>query len=410
MTILSMMLSLQTTQYRLAQHYLSKLQKAERATQRGRQNRVHWLNVVQQDWAQIKQWQAWSASWVDTEIEKARLCSAFPLATSSVLRIRQPPNEFLIWVQQALEAARKLNDSGAERTLLYYMCVAHLNMESMDAVDQYAHQLLDLAQALNDSVGLGRAWYMLGATNVFRGAYDKAESLLEKSLKVLSVHHASEELAAVWKNLGSVAFYRGDYRQAYNYHLKYLDVAITSESEGITGIAHLSLSGILICLHDYQAAEFHAQQAVAISRRIGFTRYVPVALLSLAHAEKWLGNFASACLHYEEALAQRSIMTPSTVVNAVYGLGQARFRLGDLDGAFDHFDEALNIAREKKIQFRLCEVLPDMVVLHLTRNESGAAQERLHECVTVTMQLRTPAFYGKSARCGCECMVSVGQG
>ena len=45
-----MILSLQITQYRLAQHYLRKLQKAEIATRRGRQNRIHWLNVMQQDY------------------------------------------------------------------------------------------------------------------------------------------------------------------------------------------------------------------------------------------------------------------------------------------------------------------------------------------------------------------------
>jgi tetratricopeptide (TPR) repeat protein len=156
------------------------------------------------------------------------------------------------------------------------------------------------------------------------------------------------------------------------------------------------LSGILIHLRDYQAAKAHAQQAVAICRRIRFARGLPAALLSLAHAEKWQGNLETACSYYEDALVGRSHMPPSTVINGLYGLGQARFRQGELVKAFAHFEEALKLARASRLLFRICEVAQDMVLVHIARNEFDGACARLRESLDSARQLGTPHFMAKA--------------
>jgi tetratricopeptide (TPR) repeat protein len=386
----------QNAQYHLAQHYLKKLQQASATIGRGRGNRDHWLNLVRQDWEQIKQWQAWSAAWKESDLERAQLCATFALEISDAIRVRQSISEQFVWVQQALDAAHKLGAGEAERELLFQMCRIQLSMEALDTADQYAHQLIECSQIVKDRLGLARAWYILGATNVIRGAYDSAETYLKKSLEQLEHYYAHYELAVVWKNLGSVAFFRGEYVQAYKYHVQYLEMAIAANQEGMMSVAHLTLSSNLLFLRDYQAAEAHAQQAVVLSRHVGFTRFIPVALLGLAHAEKWLGKFEGACIHYEEALTERSVLAPSSVINGIYGLGQARFRQGNLVKAAIHFDEALRLAREGRILFRVCEVLPDMVILDLTQDKLDDARANLYELVKVAQQLNTPPFKVKA--------------
>lgn len=383
---------LQGAQYRLAQHYLGKLQRAESGTRWGQQNRLYWLNRIQQDWAQIKQWQAWSASWTESEPDRAQLCLAFPLATSSVLRIRQLPSETLVWLQQALKAARRLGEDEAERTLLHLTSVMYANLESFETAEQYANKLLELAQAAHDRRSVGCAWLTIGRVQEFRGELDSAERLFFKSIELLEPYPLEEYLASAWQGLARIALRRGDYELSYDYHVKLLEHSQALGYEGKVAIAHLSLSGILIYVRNYPEAEFHAQRGVDLARQIDFRRLIPAALVSLAHAQKWLGKLEAACLTYEEALRERPILAPSTVINALYGLGQALYRLGDLERALPRFLEASEIAREKQILFRLCEVLPDLVVLQLAREHLDEARAALAELIPHTIQLGTHPY------------------
>jgi tetratricopeptide (TPR) repeat protein len=388
---------LQAAQCRLAQHYLDKLRQAERATRRGRENRARWLNLMRQDWEQIKQWQAWSALWTDTEAERAHLCATFTIGTSDVLQVQLTPTEQLSWVQQSLDAARKLHDRDAERTLLYQLLMLKLTVEVLDQVDQDAHRLMEYAQAAQDDLSLGRAWYVMGTADFMRGGYDTAEDLLTRSLELLQACGAVEEVPIVWRGLGRVAQYRGDSRQAHTCFVQYLNAAAAVKNEQAVLNAHVALSGILLALRDYQAAAHHAQQAVVMARAFGMSRVLPPAMLSLAHAEKWLGEYDSACSHYQEAIAAaRSHGSPSSVSNGLYGLGQARFFQGHPTAALPHLEEAMAIAQEARLPLRICEISHDLVLARIACNELDSARIQLREALSSARQLGTPHFWAKS--------------
>ncbi len=387
---------IQDAQYRLARHYLDKLRQTEMIARLDGRNRAALINQIMLDWAQIKRWQAWSASWSAAEREKAALCIAFPLATSSFLRVRVLPSESLVWIQQGLDAASQFGDKEAELTLLYFVCLLHTNMESYGELAPYLERLLERAYTAEDDLSLGRAWLISARKHEFEGAYETAEPLFLKSLELLEPLHANEELASIWQGLGRIALQRGDYPRSLELHLKVLNYVTQLGHEGMIAIAHLSLSGLyVIALHDYPSAEVHAQQAVAISRRIGFVQFTPSALIALAHAEKWLNKLDESCSHYAEALKQRALLVPSTVINALYGWAQANYRQNDLEQAVVHLDEALQIATEKQILFRRCEVLLGVVVVQVARQEIGSARQRLRELLDCVRQIGTPPYTAK---------------
>jgi tetratricopeptide (TPR) repeat protein len=56
-------------------------------------------------------------------------------------------------------------------------------------------------------------------------------------------------------------------------------------------------------------------------------------------------------------------------------LGQIYLLQGQLDKAQTQFEEALKIASETRLLFRICEVLPDLVNLHLQNGEMDLAQQ-----------------------------------
>ena len=389
--------SVQTTRHRLAKHYLTKLQQANATIRRGRGNRDHWLNQMQQDWAQIKQWQAWSAAGKEQDIERARLCATFPISTADVLRVRTTASEQLVWASEALEAAQKLGDTATELLMLYQVAMLNLTIELMDEADRHAQSFLERAQAVDDPLSLGRAWYVLASAAFTRGIFDKAEEYFTKCLPLLEACNAIDEMLVVWRGLGRLAQFRGNYEQARNNYLRFLNAAMTVGNEQSILDANVALSGIHLSLRDYVAAEDYAHRAVAIARSFGMSRWFPPALLSLAHAEKWQGKLESACAHYEEAIAPaRLLCVPSTVINGLYGLGQARCRLGEYAEALTQFEEALALARNSQLPLRFSEVVHDMVYAHIALQEWDAARVRLREALESAQKLGTPHFMTKT--------------
>jgi tetratricopeptide (TPR) repeat protein len=389
--------SVQTTRHRLANHYLTKLQQANATIRRGQGNRDHWLNLMQQDWAQIKQWQAWSAAGKEQDVERARLCATFPVATADVLRVRQSPSEQLVWAREALQAAQKLGDTATEFLMLYQVAMLHLTVEALDEADHHAQIFLERALASDDLLSQGRAWYVLASAAFTRGVFDKAEEYFNKCLPLLEACNAVDEMPVIWRGLGRLAQFRGNYEQARTNYLKFLNAALTAGNEQSVLDANVALSGIYLALRDYEAAEAHAQRAVAIARNFGISRWFPPALISLAHAEKWQGKLESACAHYEEALAPaRLVCAPSTVINGLYGLGQAQFRLGDYAATLANFAEALELAQTTRLPLRFSEVIHDMVYAHIALQDWDAARARLREALESAQKLGTPHFLTKT--------------
>ncbi len=83
--------------YRLAKYYLGRLRAADLAYRRGHTNAGESLSLLNQDWAQIAQWQSWAAS-QKLKPEIAQLCAAFPQAGAEVLITRQTPQERIHWL------------------------------------------------------------------------------------------------------------------------------------------------------------------------------------------------------------------------------------------------------------------------------------------------------------------------
>jgi tetratricopeptide (TPR) repeat protein len=389
---------LQSPQYRLAHHYLDKMKQAESGVRRGRENREHWFNTIQQDWAQIKQWQAWAAGWMDREVERARLCARFPTEALAVMTVRLPVSEQFVWVRQALDAAQHVQDSELERSLLYQLSFLSISLELPDQAEQYANELVERAEAAHDDLNLGRACFLLGAVAFVRGKYDLAEAEFSKSLPRLQACDAAQEIGKVWLGLGRVANVRGNYQKARSHYLQYLDASTTMGNEQAALEAHMALAGVHLALRDSETAEQHAQRAVALARPLGRSRFLPPALFSVAHAQKWLGKYESACTHYAEGIevARALSSAPSTIANGLHGLGQARYLLGDYAAALVHFEDGLAVARETRFLLRVVEIAHDMVFVHVVGGDFDAARARLREALAAARQLATPHFMAKA--------------
>lgn len=385
-----------TVQYRLAQHYVTRLQQANTAFRRGHGNRTYWYNQIEQDWGQIRQWQAWSASAAD-ELDKAQLCVEFSIAGIDILRVRQTPSERVTWLQQALDAAILVGNAEAQRTILHHLAQAHFYSARAEQATRLANELLILSQRAKDILGMGRAYYTLASVAQQLGKFDDSEDLLNKALMLFEKCQATAEIGRTYQGIGRVAHFRGDYPLAYDYFAKYLAIVEGTGREGELSVALLTLSNSLVSLQDFVTAEQQAERSVQICRNVGFIRMLPAALLSLAMCEVELDKLDSAISHYQEGIqVADSINMKNLVVSGMIDLGLIYTHLGNFEAATKCYDEALELAHQRKTPYYVCLARGYMAYLDLLQNRYEPARQAILEAIELALQLEIEPYLAKT--------------
>lgn len=386
---------IQQTQVRLAQHYLKTLQQSSAAG--GAQaygRRVQWHQRLQQDWPQIKQWQAWSAA-DDATDEQARLCVDFLLANVEGLYTQQTPSEHLHWIEKALQAARRLGDSAAECALLYRAGYQCLKLERLGAAEQYADLLLALANRAGDRDSSGRAWYLRADSYNRRLRFEEAQTCYARSRELLG-EQPSDVLFEIWAGLIRIEYYHGRYSSALELAAHQLEVASALGSDRLIGAAHLSLSGLYHHTQQYEQCKWHAEQCLVKARQSGALRLIAHGLVALAHAEKFLGHSERAIDCYQEALASPpSVLPPSSRINATGGQAHTYLLQGDLAQAQVWYEQALALAlshSDKPLYFHLCDFANQLACLMLQQGQLDRARIYLLTAADSALQMGTPPY------------------
>lgn len=376
--------------FRLANHYIGKLKQANTARKRGSELGKHWNQVIDKDWAQIKQWQQWSTSWTEQEPEKANVCVAFATASGDILGVRLTPEENVAWLEPALKAAQKFEDGTAEREILVALGFALFSASQPDEATKYLHHLIQISEKAQDDHSIGRARLTLGSLALQRGDFDSAEANFHTSLEIFEKRRDVTQVGRTLHRLGQAAEYRGDYQRAFEYRSRYLSIVEGTGREGERAVALISLCDSLLLREDFETALNYARRAVEICKRIGYVRMLAPALLTLGSCEMAVEDFASCIAHYKEAVEHSRLFNMlGTFVNGLHRLGGAYVRMGEYRHALDYLNEALAIAREKRWPIYIFVVRQDMTHAHIALGNLDAAQVALHEAIQTAIELDT---------------------
>jgi tetratricopeptide (TPR) repeat protein len=380
--------SLQATRYRLAQHYLTRLRTAAAVVRRGQASVAYGLNLFDQDWAQIKQWQAWSAQRSAEGEEWTRLCKDFPLAGREVLTLRNHAADHVVWLETAFEAAQQLHDSEAERAILSELYVTYYRLGALETVEHVARQLLKLGEAAHDLLAIGRGFDGLGTFAIERGMYADAQQYYHRALEIAMELGIDAETGRALNGLGSVAFYLGDYQNAYDYfsrHLKLTELA-GKKSEFCTAL--IALGEVLMRLKDCDGAEKCIRRAVEMCRTLGFQRLLGAALINLGAWATEQNQLQLASSYIEEGLlAVRTTGTQRQIIRGLFMLGYTRLRQENFSEALGHLIEGLQIAHKVGMPRYICDLQRTLANTYLALNNLDAARCALHESLTVAERL-----------------------
>jgi len=370
-------------EYRLARHYLNKLRAVNEAMQRGQSNVSYGLIVFDQEWEQIRHWQAWTVRRAPEDELRARLCIEFPLTGLEVLANRNNADVQTKWLRAGLEAARQLEDKEAERSLGYELMMVYYRLGSLEAGRDIAYQLLGLGEKANDLVCIERAYFGLAVYSEERGMYSDAEQSYQQALRLSRKLGVTTETGRALNALGGVAQYVGEFEKSYQYVSQYLELMELHGKQNRVCHALISLGESLISLKAYTDAEQCLQRAVRMCRSLGFQRLLGVGLLTLgalALAEDKL-DLAQTYL-YEGLQAVRSVGVQRQIISGLTKLGYIHLRHNDFARAFAHLHEGLEMARDVGNPRYICEVELALAHVYLAVNDYEAARDILHESLS----------------------------
>lgn len=387
--------TIQQTQYRLAQHYLRKLQQANAAiTQATGGTRSHWIGIVQQDWSQIRQWLGWSAE--STEMDRARLFVDFCTTTASAIATQQTTVEAIETLRDGVKAAQRLNDRAAEGEILYMLGLNQLRLQHFDDTRSTSDMLMSCGEILTDTRMQGRAWYLMACVNTSSGKFSEAELQYSRSRELLEAN-GPKDMISVWAGFGHVAYFQGNYEACRDYHTRSMELALMVDDEANAAVAHLSLTGVCLQLKDLDQAHYHAQETLRLSRKLSFLPLIPHSLIMLANVNRHQGNLEEAQAYYEEVLdITRATLSPEGVITALIGLGRVHILKGNIELASNCFLDALTLAKESGIATRIPTLAEELIQIHLTQGNISGARMRLGDLVLSARTLNTVRFYAKA--------------
>ncbi len=387
----------ETAQFRLAQHYVTKLQQVELAVQRNRENSIYWFKIIEQDWAQIKYWQQWCAARITNSLRSAELCLAFATEGHEYVSVRQSTTDRLIWYRQALAAAQETGDPVKERRLLYSVGTTAYQTGQDEEAAQCAKKLLELGRKTKDYLSLGDGWFITGNLHTHRTELDEADAAFRKALAYFERSKDQIMVGHALQGIARIMIFRGQYQEALVHATRYLSIIQAFGRESDFSLAYHTLSNIHTRLGNLVEAKDFALKAVENSRRLGYVRMIHSNLLILGYAELALNELDSAWDHFQETIVgARTNSYLFDLTAATYSLGDVRMRQDNYSEALGYYQEALDIADESKIAAyqSLCAI--QIAYIQVTQHETDKARASLKLGAEIALKIKSDILLAKA--------------
>lgn len=388
---------LETIQFRLATHYIHKLRQISLALQHNRADTNHWLQIIEQDWAQIKNWQQWTASHSQQNTQSARLCAEFGTDGHAYVAIRQDPAARLHWYRDALIAAQHAGDEARERQLLYDVGTTAYQSGVFDEAEQCSQRLLEIGAQIHDDLSLGYGWFITGNLHSHRSELDASEAAFRKAVHYFEACQAHIMTGHAVQGIARIMIFRGNYPEALIHASRYLSIIEKHGRESDFSLAYHTLSNIYTRVGKLAEAKDNAQKAVEISRRLGYVRMVPSNLLILGYAELALGELEEAWKHFQETLeGAHAALRTFDATAATYSLGDVRLRQNQYAEALHFYEQAHQMAADSGITAYLCLCQIQIAWIHATQNRIEWARPAMRQGAEYALKIGSDILFAKA--------------
>ncbi len=220
-----------------------------------------------------------------------------------ILDLRLHPSDWIAWLDEALRAARSIEDKAAEGRLLGHLGTVYSDLgDARKAIEHYEQQLA-IAQESGDRCGEGAALGNLGTAYAALGDARKGIEHYEQDFAIAREIGDRRGEGQVLGNLGNVYAALGDARKGIEHYEQALAIALEVGDRRGEGQALGNLGLACAALGDARKGIEHYEQALAIALEVGDRRGEGQALGNLGTAYAALGDARKAIEHYDRRIA-----------------------------------------------------------------------------------------------------------
>jgi len=328
-------------------HYVAVLGAAQLLYLKGGESLLQGLRLFDSEWANIQAGQAWAAAHAAEDDAAARLCNAYGDLGVHCTVLRVHPRDWIVWLEAALTAARRLKDRQGEGNHLGNLGLAYARLGEARRAIEFFEQALAMSREIGDRRGEGNALGNLGIVYKDLGEPRRAIEFYEQALAMSREIGDRRGEGNALGNLGLAHARLGETRRAIEFHEQALAILREIGDRQGEGNALGNLGAAYADLGEPRRAVEFYEQALLIDREIGDRRGEGTDLGNLGIAYKDLGETRRAIEFYNQQLViTREVGDRRGEGNALGNLGNAYLLLDEARGAIEFYEQQLAITRE----------------------------------------------------------------
>ncbi len=369
---------------RHATYYLNIVVSANQSFSQGGDGVEIGLTEFDLEWDNIQAGFDWARENRSKDQDALRLCNAYTELGAEMLAMRQPPKECVRWLEAALDAAKQMMDSEAEKIHLLNLGREYNFLKERSKAIEYLEQAQSLARELDDKDSEWTAIRELGAACLAVEDSQRAISCFKRELTFLrssddrsgeqqllenlgwahrkegqlkdsaKVYRESLELARknedkdhqghILGELGQIYTNLKDQSQAVDYLEQGLSLANEREDKGLEeNVLHM-LGDAYIKFDDARKAITNFKKALRIAQSAGIKASEGTFLKKLGDAFAIAKDNEQAVNHYKKAVSVLKQTGPSELEGeALWGMSRVWDRIGNKEQAVEHAGFALKL-------------------------------------------------------------------
>lgn len=330
-----------------AVYYRNVAKKADELYLEGNEGIRKGLALFDIEWANIQVGQDWAVTHAKEDETALRLCCDFPGASNCCAELRQLPGERILWLEEALLAARQLHDREAECAHAGNLGCAYYSVENyLGAIEHFERQI-QIAREIGNRTAEGHGLGNLGLAHHSLGEYKRAVNYYVQQLAIAREVGDRRGEGSALNNLGIDCHCLQEYDRATEYHEQYLQITREVGDRRGEGMALGNLGSDCCALGEYRRAIDYLEQDLAITREIGDKRGEKVVQGSLGFAHYKLGDYRRAFECHERCLLlAKETGDKRNQGKALWNMSMALHAVGERDHAIANAEAALKLFEE----------------------------------------------------------------
>ena len=338
------MASLGDRQNRYALHYAAVLYRLNEMFNAGDKAAAEAIARFEVEYPNMAHARQWAADNATRDLNAAELCQNFPHVGNAILNTCLPPAERLKWSEEALSAARFLEDEIAEMHSLGYLGNSLVDLgRNAEAVGSYLDQT-DLAERLNDLSTEFSACNMLCSVFTRLGQTESALRYAKRQREIAGILGDDRLVAVAEDSAGIIQHVSGGLAEAISSHQKLLQKGKQAKDNRIVCDSLLNLSLAHCSLGEVDKAIRYAEEGIGVARELRDELAECKGCNCLADAYYNNGDYSKASEAYEKSFrmgtALGSLLNQAISTN---GTGNVLYVQNEVQKARRHYADALRI-------------------------------------------------------------------